>query len=526
VLVDLRAYLDFVQRRWLLLLAGPLLAGLGGLLISGLMTPKYQASALVLVKPEVPSDTAPPGDLINFERFSNTYAALMKSPTVLKAASEVLELDLAVEDLEKRIQTTPIEDTELIEVSVVDESPALAADLANAVPAAFVDLNPGQDVTPGVVTLVRSASIPREPISPNLPRNLLLAAVLGLMTAALICFALDNLDERVRSPAATQVATGIPVVAELRRIRFSTAPPMLRLPIPAAQIALDRAVANILRSMGRPIEQIPASKAFLQSPSFEAFRHLRTAIDFSASASELKVITVTSPNAGEGKSTAAANLSIVMAQAGKRVILVDADMRSASWSSDSSARSSHFGISGLLLNDIFDPSPALVATDVDNLQLLPSGATPENAAEILSSQKMLRLMRALRSQADYVIVDTSPALAASEAVWLSANSDVTLLVVAAGRTRISDVRHSAQLMSNVNARVLGIIVNRTGAGHEWTLLKKGSEGSVAVMPRASAANGSRPRRRPKRKQDSAAQEQPGRASFAAPDPDAHIGEAG
>jgi capsular exopolysaccharide synthesis family protein len=278
--------------------------------------------------------------------------------------------------------------------------------------------------------------------------------------------------------------------------------------------------------MGRPIEQIPASKAFLQSPSFEAFRHLRTAIDFSASASELKVITVTSPNAGEGKSTAAANLSIVMAQAGKRVILVDADLRSASWSSDSSARSSHFGISGLLLNDIFDPSPALVATDVDNLQLLPSGATPENAAEILSSQKMLRLMRALRSQADYVIVDTSPALAASEAVWLSANSDVTLLVVAAGRTRISDVRHSAQLMSNVNARVLGIIVNRTGAGHEWTLLKKGSEGSVAVMPRASAANGSRPRRRPKRKQDSAAQEQPGRASFAAPDPDAHIGEAG
>jgi polysaccharide biosynthesis transport protein len=498
--VDLRAYLDFLRRRWFLLLMGPLLAAMGGFLVFNTVTPVYRASSTVLVKPEISQNPAQPGDLLNFERFANTYAALMTSPSILEAVIGQEGLVLTVAELQGRVEARPVKDTELIEISVTDEDPATAADLANALPSVFIALNPGREATPGEVTIVRPART-GDPIAPGIIQTLMLAAAVGLMTSGLVCFALENLDDSVKSPAAIEAATGVAVVAEIGPVRFTTLPSLPRLPSVQITAALDHLALTILSKLGRPTETFPAVQAFMRSPSFEAFRHLRTAIDFSTAGSRLKLIAVTSPGPGEGKSTAAMNLCMALAQAGNRVILVDADLRRTS-PDHSIHLADYFGITGLLLNHSYDPAihaptPALVPTDVENIELLPGGPVHHHPAELLSSPKMLRLLQALRKHADYVVIDTPPMLTASEAVWLSGKSDAVLLVVAEGRTRTEDVRQAVHLMQNVDAGLLGIIFNRPGSTRQSAMAEGMPSGSFETAredSRAVAASPIRPAR--------------------------------
>lgn len=193
------------------------------------------------------------------------------------------------------------------------------------------------------------------------------------------------------------------------------------------------------------------------SPAVEAYRSLRTNIQFASITAETKVVVVTSPGPGEGKSSVAANLASVMALAGSKCFLVDADLRKP-------VQAGQFGVSGRIgLTDVLmgslDLEDALVETEVEGLTLLPSGPTPPNPAELLGSQVMKDLIQRLRESADFVIIDAPPLLPVTDAALLAPNTDGTILVLKSGETDKQAMVRAKQLLEAVQARILGVVLN-------------------------------------------------------------------
>jgi len=193
-----------------------------------------------------------------------------------------------------------------------------------------------------------------------------------------------------------------------------------------------------------------------RSPISEAYRALRTNIQFSSIDRSLHSLLVTSTSPEEGKSTVLANLAVTFAEAGSQVILVDADLRRPSL---------HvlFGLSNQvgLTTAVLDDGGALPIQDtpVPNLRLLTSGPLPPNPAELLGSQRMDRIIEGLRAMADYVLFDSPPIVAVTDAAVLGRRLDGVLLVVDAGKTKRDHARRAKALLEKVNAHLLGVVLN-------------------------------------------------------------------
>ena len=194
-------------------------------------------------------------------------------------------------------------------------------------------------------------------------------------------------------------------------------------------------------------------------PTAEAYRQVRTNVHFARLAQEVRTILVTSANPAEGKSTTAANLAMVMAQAGEKVILVDTDMRRPSLHTLFGQPNS-FGLTGLLLGEELVLSQGLINPGVRNLRLLPSGPLPPNPSELLSAKRMDNLIKALREAADYVIFDSPPILAVTDASILASVTDATIVVMEMGKDRPDVLQSVKTALEQAQARVLGVVINK------------------------------------------------------------------
>ncbi len=192
-----------------------------------------------------------------------------------------------------------------------------------------------------------------------------------------------------------------------------------------------------------------------RSPVSEAFRTLRTNIQFSSLERPIRTLLVTSTSAEEGKSTTLANLAVTFAEGGTRVIVVDADLRRP-------ALHTLFGVpnnAGLTSLFIQENQPIpLVDTAIPNLRLLPSGALPPNPSELLGSPKMDAIIEELKGQAKYVLFDCPPIVAVTDAAVLARKVDGVLLVVSAGRTKRDHAANAKSLLEKVNANILGVVL--------------------------------------------------------------------
>jgi len=195
-----------------------------------------------------------------------------------------------------------------------------------------------------------------------------------------------------------------------------------------------------------------------KSPIAEQYRTIRTNIDFSIADRNLRSLVVTSSGPGEGKSMTTANLAVVMAQQGRKVLLVDADLRKPTVHYTFRLVNTE-GLSNLLtkrakLTDV------LTKTDVDNLYVITSGPIPPNPAELLSSRAMHELMTQALGIFDIIIFDTPPVLAVTDAQILSSQVDGTVLVVASGKTEKDAALEAKDLLQKSQARILGVVLNR------------------------------------------------------------------
>ncbi|TDQ37644.1 CpsD/CapB family tyrosine-protein kinase [Aureibacillus halotolerans] len=190
----------------------------------------------------------------------------------------------------------------------------------------------------------------------------------------------------------------------------------------------------------------------------EQYRTIRTNIEFSAVDTKVKFIMVTSTGPEEGKSTTAANLAVVFAQQGKRVLLVDADLRKPTVHYTFHLENS-FGLTSVLTKQSAVES-ACVKSDIDSLDILPSGPIPPNPAELLGSQAMHSLMNDLRNMYDIVIFDTPPVLAVTDAQVLANQCDGVVLVTASGKTDVDAAKQAKELLQKARAKVLGVVLNQ------------------------------------------------------------------
>lgn len=195
-----------------------------------------------------------------------------------------------------------------------------------------------------------------------------------------------------------------------------------------------------------------------RSPVSEAYRTLRTNLEFFSLDEPIRTLVVTSPGAEEGKSTVLANLAVTLAQGGKQVILVDCDLRRP-------AQHTLFGLDNviglttLMLDEAAQSESPLRQTAVDGLRILPAGPLPPNPAELLGSRRMKETMTALLEQADVLLFDVPPVLAVTDALVLAVQTDGVLLVVKDGNTRREHVQRAKERLERVNARIVGAVLN-------------------------------------------------------------------
>lgn len=193
-----------------------------------------------------------------------------------------------------------------------------------------------------------------------------------------------------------------------------------------------------------------------RSPAAEAYRTLRTNLMFSSVENPIQTLLVTSPIAGEGKSEALANLAITFARGGNKTILVDADLRRPAqhdiWGVEND------GLTRMMLDDASLANPPLVETGVENLMILPAGSDAPNPADLLSGMRMSEIIGVLKARANYVLFDSPPVLAATDAALLGIKIDGVLLVVKSGESRRDNTLSARQSLEQVNVRVVGAVL--------------------------------------------------------------------
>ena len=291
--------------------------------------------------------------------------------------------------------------------------------------------------------IVDSARPPTYPIEPNIPRNLLFAFMLGLASGVGLAFLMEGLDNTVRTTEQAQLISG---VASLGMIPLGSksareGPNPKRLVIATSKEAVE------LVTQVRP-----------QSQMAESYRALRTSLLLSNLGAPPKVIMVTSALPQEGKTTTSINTAIVLAQKGVRVLLIDADLRRPSIHK-TLGMGPHSGLSNVLTGST-KLADAITHTAIfPNLFVLPAGTPPPNPAELLASSNMRDLLNELRDQFDHVVMDTPPSLSVTDAVVLSPRADAVVLVIRSGQTTKQALRRSRDTLLQVNAKVVGVLLN-------------------------------------------------------------------
>lgn len=211
----------------------------------------------------------------------------------------------------------------------------------------------------------------------------------------------------------------------------------------------------------RRVAMDPIAHSKPQSPVSEAYRTVRTNLQFASVVEDTKVILMTSALPGEGKTSTAANLAVVSAQAGKRVLLVDADMRKPQVHHRFQI-SNLDGLSNLIIKER-EVSDCVVASEVDGLFLLPSGPIPPNPSEMLASAAFSSLLAALRDDYDLVIIDSPPVLSVADSLILTRAADGVVFVVDSKHTNRTLSQKGIASLQQVNAKILGVVLNRVDA---------------------------------------------------------------
>ena len=291
------------------------------------------------------------------------------------------------------------------------------------------------------IKVVDAARVPTYPSEPNIPRNLAFALLLGLTSGVGLAFLLENLDNTVRTPEQAQLIASLPALGMIPLGSKKTEEATRRLSVAASKEAVE------LVTQSRP-----------QSQMAESYRALRTSLLLSSLGAPPRVVLVTSAMPQEGKTTTSINTAIVLAQKGVRVLLIDADLRRPGIHK-ALGMGPRSGLSNVLTGSADLQTCITRSPLIPSLYVLPAGTPPPNPAELLASANMRELIERLRGEYDHVVIDTPPTLSVTDAVVLSISADAVVLVIRSAKTTKQALRRSRELLTRVNAKVTGVLLN-------------------------------------------------------------------
>jgi non-specific protein-tyrosine kinase len=498
--MDLKRYIYPLRRWWWLLLAATVIAALASLIISLGQPPVYQASTTLMIGRAIEDPNPVANQFWLAQQLTSAYADIANREKVRTATMEALGVTWL-----PSYQATALPNTQLIEIAVIDTNPQraqlVAAELANQLilqsptAAGPEDQNRRNFITEQLDTLqvqiretqgeiaklqdelgnllsarqindtqnqisalqaklttltgnyanllsntqsgavntlsvVEPASLPKQPIGPARTMAVLVAALLGFVLAAGAAYLLEFVDDTLKSPQEIERIFNRPLIGYLSELDEATHADSAGMPFVAR---------------------------YPRHPLAEAFRTLRTNLEFAAVDQPLKTLLITSADAEEGKTSVAANLAVVISQSDKKVVLLDADLRNGRLHEVMSLPND----SGL--SDVFRGRLSLQSAmrlwKNEKVAFVPSGPTPPNPAELLGSKKMDSMLVSLKEVADQVIIDGPPFIV-SDAAVLSAKVDGVIVVVRPGYTRRGAAQAMHEQLARAGARVVGVVVNR------------------------------------------------------------------
>jgi non-specific protein-tyrosine kinase len=530
--LDLRQILRIAARWWWLACIAALLAGSSAFVIASRQDPLYSSTVTLRVNPPVGS-SADFSALQLTQNLTETYRQMIVMSPVLDLAVSQLSLPYSEDELKDKVTSVAVRDTQLLKLTVSDTDPKQAALIADTIAASFIayldqqatdqflgtqelinqqladveetlagvraqieeldteanrsnqeiqgqidalqlqetqlvqqqsslqmqsqSLGLGLAANQAQVSISEPASVADNPYAPRTTFFTILAVLAGVIVAIVAISLLEYLDNTIRADMDIQALTGaslLAAVSELPKIK------------PGGQQVY--AIAQ------------PRSNAA------EAIRLLRANLEFAAAISPIKSLAITSVGPGEGKSTVTANLGVVMAQAGFRTVIIDADLRRPTQHKIFNIPNT-YGLSTLLTHPETPWIQAATKVAVPNLMLVPSGPIPPNPSDLLSLDRLVGLLGLLREEVDIVLIDTPPVLAVSDPLVVGTKTDGVVLMGRAGHTRRDRLVQATAALRQAQLRVVGIVINqqstRSGGYYYY------GEYDSVVTPTATAAPG-------------------------------------
>lgn len=500
---ELQAYLRPIQRWWWLILLAMVLAGTSAFIFARMRPAVYISSGTVMVGTAIQERNPDSQQLSLTQGLAQTYARIAQRPSIKNATMEALGLDWLP-------QYTVRTESQIIEINVTDVDPQRAYAVATELINQLILLSPGgqerqqrevfiqeqlrklevsmreteeeigrkqtelsgtlsarairlledqiaaldtklatlQSTYVGLLANTDQGSantvnvldppfVPVEPVPDRWYLIVLVATVIGAGVALAAAYLLDLLDDRLVNIEQIQEVTGLMTLGTL----------------PEAKLSAD---SHSLIMLDHP-----------HSTDAEAFRVLRTNLLFASVDHQLGTLLVTSPTPAEGKSFSSSNLAVAFAQTGKRVILVDADLRKPTVHRIFGLVN-NVGVTSALVSDADAIAGALQDTSIPELRVMTSGPLPPNPSELLSSHRMQELLTRLEEHCDLVIIDSPPVLVVSDTAVLASRTDGVLLVFASDKLRRDLARNTIAALRQVNALILGAVLNRvTGSEHGY-----------------------------------------------------------
>ena len=509
---DVRRYAGlFWHWIWLLILFVVIGGGIG-FVLSSRQTKIYRSSATMLISESRTINEY--ANILASERLAQTYSQLMIQQPVMEGVIERLALDTSPGALKSQVSVDVVADTQLILVNVESPDPIQAAQIANTIGTVFAETNADfqsdrykdsketlstslseveiqiqaasgelTDLESGfeeftdengntrfvisleeqrerdrleanlalyqrihadllvnfeevrlaeiqstsTVRLVEPAQPNPNPIRPIPEQDGFLGAAAGLILAMGLVLLIEALDDTVKGPRDITHELGLPVIGF---------------------------IAKVDQDPSGPVAAVTP-----RSPAAEAFRSLRTNVQYASVDHPAKTLLITSPVPRDGKSTVSLNLATVLAQSGKKVAIIDSDLRRPTLHKRLRL-SNRVGLSDLFVQNDIALEGALRKTKIPNLFMVSSGGLPPNPAELVGSEKMVRILEKLHVLVDIVIIDSPPVMAVTDAVVLAGRSDGVILTVEPGQTKLAMARQSVEQLRRSGARILGVVMNK------------------------------------------------------------------
>ena len=394
--------------------------------------PEYKSSVtILLVADENKTDKSLTQTDVNLNNgLISTYSSIAKSSSILQKTIQNLNLDIPVSKLEQNVEAKQIDNTQFLEISVKNESPERAKNIANELAEVFTE-QIKEIYNLQNISIVDKAETEENPCNINHMKDMIIFGFAGIVLSIIIVMIIYMFDDTVKEQKDIE-----------KNIKLRT----------IGTLPVDREKTELI------VENNP------KSPIVESIKTIRTNILYSTRKNS---ILVTSCKEKEGKSWVINNLAVTFAQTGKRVILVDANLRQENNKNEIFNIEKCEGLSDFIreisedqMENLEKARKYIKETSIPNLHIMQNGTIPPNPAELISSKNMKQLVNLLKNMYDIVLIDGTSSILVADSIALSSMVDSTILVAENRKTKINDLKKVKKLIEDVNGNILGVILNR------------------------------------------------------------------